>query len=104
MQTALRELREETGLQAENVQVEGGFRFSEEYEANYRRFQDERVRKTLVVFLAQLRDAAAPLRLTEHEACRWLDWRPPHHIQRNTIDPLLAAVEKHWAAKRAPQA
>lgn len=98
----MRELREETGLRAEDVQVESGFRFSEEYEANYRRFQGERVRKTLVVFVAVLRDAARPLRLTEHRDCQWLDWRPPHRIQRNTVDPLLAAVEKHWAATRAP--
>lgn len=57
------------------------------------------MQKTLVIFLAHLRDASRPLRLTEHHACEWLDWNPPHKIQRNTVDPLLASVAQHWASK-----
>ena len=32
---------------------------------------------------------------TEHPGYQWFDWRPPHAIQQNTVDPLLAAVEEY---------
>lgn len=98
MQTALRELREETGVRAEQLQAEEKFRYMEQYEARYKRFNGERVNKTLVIFLAVLRDPTYKLRLTEHKDCEWFAWMPPHKIQRNTIDPLLARVAEHFAS------
>lgn len=103
MQTALRELREETGYRQEYIEVDATFRWAETYEANYRRFKGERVKKTLVIFLAFLRDPKQPLRLTEHQGHEWLQWRPPHAIQRNTVDPLLAQVAQHFAKNNLPR-
>ncbi len=38
------------------------------------------------------------IRLTEHPDYRWLRWSPPHQIQTQTVDPLLAAVEQFFRA------
>ena len=48
MDTALRELREETGITADMINVIPGFRFEERYQAKYKRFGGETVEKTLV--------------------------------------------------------
>jgi hypothetical protein len=36
------------------------------------------------------------VRRTEHGGHEWLKWNPPHHIQKNTIDPLLKAANDHF--------
>jgi bis(5'-nucleosidyl)-tetraphosphatase len=38
------------------------------------------------------------IKLTEHPDFAWVKWNPPHRIQSQTIDPLLAAVEK-WVSE-----
>lgn len=98
IECALRELREETGIGAEDIELDPDFRFDVEYEVDSQRF-GERCHKTVVIFLARLlRDVAiAP---TEHPGYQWFPWRPPHRIQQQTIDPLLAAVEAHFAARQ----
>lgn len=48
--------------------------------------------KTLVVFLGRL-TRSVEIEVTEHEGYRWFPWSPPHSIQTQTIDPLLAAVD-----------
>jgi 8-oxo-dGTP pyrophosphatase MutT (NUDIX family) len=95
---ALRELREETGIAAADVDVEPGFRFTTQYAVWPKRFGGREMLKTLVVFLGRLRREVA-ISPTEHPDFAWFDWRPPHAIQQNTIDPLLAAVAEHWRAK-----
>ena len=39
--------------------------------------------------------------VTEHLGHEWVDWQPPHAIQANTIDPLLAAVAAHLGGTSA---
>lgn len=93
---ALRELHEETGISADDVRLDPVFRFVHDY-TFFRSRDGQPVQKRLVVFLADLvRDVQ--IHPTEHGSFAWFAWRPPHDIQRQTIDPLLAAVERHYAA------
>lgn len=94
---ALRELTEETGIDPKNVVVDNEFRFVHRYSYSRERNKDEQRLKELVVFLVRL-TKPTKIHVTEHDGYRWFDWSPPHKIQRKTIDPLLAAVEKHWKA------
>jgi len=94
-QCALRELREETGIEAGDVDLDPDFRFATQYTVRPKRFGGREMLKTLVVFLGRLtRDVE--ITPTEHPDYQWFPWRPPHEIQQNSIDPLLAAVEEHW--------
>jgi 8-oxo-dGTP pyrophosphatase MutT (NUDIX family) len=93
MQCALRELREETGIDEDSIEVVDGFRFSTQYQVrskkNYQLYD-----KTLIVFLGRLvRDV--PIVVSEHPDYQWIRWQPPHRIQAFTIDPLLAAVAQY---------
>jgi len=90
LQCALRELAEETGLTAADIEQVPNFRWVTQYQ-----FLDRDatpVDKTLVVFLARL-VRERPIQCTEHPGWHWFPWNPPHRIQAQTIDPLLAAVE-----------
>jgi serine/threonine protein kinase/8-oxo-dGTP pyrophosphatase MutT (NUDIX family)/predicted transcriptional regulator len=98
MECAMRELREETGIQPDNVSVDPGFRYTETYYPRYKRFGGRRVEKTLVIFLASL-GHDVPITVAEHEGWEWVPWSPPHQLQRQTVDPLLASVESYWASK-----
>ena len=93
LQCALRELHEETGITADDVRLDQSFRFTSEYYVWPKRFDGEKCHKTLVIFLGQLqRDVK--IDLTEHTGYRWVPWHPPHQLQPQTIDPLLAEVER----------
>lgn len=89
---ALRELREETGIKAKDIELVPGFLWTTEYEVNSKRF-GERCHKTVVIYLARLINPVK-IKLTEHPDFEWVPWNPPHRIQEQTIDPLLAAVEQ----------
>jgi 8-oxo-dGTP pyrophosphatase MutT (NUDIX family) len=93
LETALRETQEETGIQRDSIQLIDDFRFEDTYYPTYKRFGGETVQKTLVIFLGKLKTNVKVV-LTEHPSYRWMTWHPPHTIQKNTIDPLLAAVDK----------
>jgi 8-oxo-dGTP pyrophosphatase MutT (NUDIX family) len=96
MECALRELHEETGIKDQDIDILPGFRFTTRYTVRNGRSGHQPVEKTVVIFLARLlRDV--PLALTEHAGYRWFAWRPPHRIQRWTIDPLLQAAESYFA-------
>ncbi len=91
MQCALRELQEETGIIADDIEQIAGFRFTTQYQVRTKK--DGRLYdKTLVVFLARL-NRDVKIDPTEHGGYQWFPWNPPHQIQARTIDPLLAAVE-----------
>jgi 8-oxo-dGTP pyrophosphatase MutT (NUDIX family) len=90
---ALRELEEETGITSANVEIDPDFRFSLQYPVRYRRLGNRLVNKTLVVFLGRLL-RPVEIQTSEHGGHRWVDWNPPHRIQAQTVDPLLAAVEE----------
>jgi bis(5'-nucleosidyl)-tetraphosphatase len=100
MQCALRELHEETGLSADDIQLVQGFRFTLEYPVKNKR-TGEIDDKTLVVFLARAGDTVS-INPTEHPGYQWFPWQPPHRIQALTIDPLLAAVEGFLATPMGP--
>jgi 8-oxo-dGTP pyrophosphatase MutT (NUDIX family) len=94
IECALRELWEETGIPADAIGLDPAFRFALQYQVQSRRTGGAWWPKTLVIFLGRLtRDVE--ITTSEHESCRWFPWQPPHRIQAQTIDPLVAAVEEH---------
>ena len=96
MECALRELAEETGITAADIEPIDGFRFTNHYQVRGKR-DGQLYDKTLVVFLGRLRNDV-PIKPTEHLDFRWFPWNPPHRIQAMTIDPLLASLQRFLAA------
>ncbi|MEZ6065258.1 MAG: NUDIX domain-containing protein [Planctomycetaceae bacterium] len=92
--TALRELVEETGITADAIDLDPGFRFTLQYPVESKRTGGELWLKTVVIFLGRLK-GKPDIRVTEHAGYRWFKWKPPHSIQRRTIDPLLEAVDAY---------
>ncbi len=90
-ETALRETHEETGIQPEQIVLDPDFRFTLSYPVKYKRWAGREFNKTVYYFLGRI-PAPVDLKLTEHDSFQWFDWNPPHEIQSQTIDPLLAAV------------
>jgi len=101
-QCALREMWEETGIPFQAVRLQRGFRYSEVYYPYEARFGPGRVEKTLVIFIGW-RLAESPITVTEHGDYEWVDWSPPHDIQRFTVNPLLAACEQFLAEHPIPE-
>ncbi len=94
---ALRELSEETGITADEIEIETGFEYRTEYTVKLRRYGDSPRNKTLIIYLATLTRPVEIL-ATEHLGFEWFDWNPPHIIQSQAIDPLLAYVED-WLSR-----
>jgi len=97
MECALRELEEETGITADDIEVDEDFKFKLKYNVRYKR-DGEKKKKTLIIYLAKLLHDV-DIELTEHDGYEWFDWDPPHEIQENTIDPLLEQVAEHWSSE-----
>jgi bis(5'-nucleosidyl)-tetraphosphatase len=91
---ALRETWEETGIREDAIRLDPTFRFVHQYTVKYGRTTNKPVLKTLVIFLGWVKKKVTIVS-TEHEGHAWFPWKPPHSIQEQTIDPLLAAVEAH---------
>jgi bis(5'-nucleosidyl)-tetraphosphatase len=98
IECALRELSEETGIPRDVVQLEEGFRYVDKYYPKYRRFGNERVEKTLVIFLGWLL-VPRPIVVSEHASHVWLPWNPPHRLQRETVDSLLQQAGEFFQAR-----
>lgn len=94
LETALRETQEETGISPDQIEIDPDFKYKIEYPVTYKRWGDEVFQKKVVYFLGYV-DKKPKLQLTEHESAEWFDWNPPHQIQKQTIDPLLAAIADH---------
>ena len=94
-QAALRELSEETGLQASDVWLDQNFVFENRYWVNYQKNGGNKQLKELTIYLGFL-ERDQPILLTEHEGFKWIDWSPPHQIQAETIDSLLKRVEEYF--------
>lgn len=94
LQTALRETAEETGISSEQISVDADFQFDCSYPVTYKRWGNRVLTKQVRYFLGIL-NRRPELNLTEHKSAQWFAWKPPHSIQTQTIDPLLAAVDQH---------
>ncbi len=93
---ALRELEEETGIQRKDLEIAPDFSWSLSYEVRPKRLKGEVAKKVVTYYLAQL-IRPAKIKLTEHLGYQWTEWNPPHRIQTQTIDGLLAAVEDYFS-------
>ena len=94
IECALRELEEETGITSDDIELDTNFCFSSTYEVQPKKFSYRTCQKTTTVFLGRLlRDVE--IKVTEHEGHEWRKWQPPHTIQRETIDPLLAKLAEY---------
>lgn len=93
IECALREMWEETGIPEDAVTLDPEFRFVHQYRVRTDRVPGGQAEKTLIIFLAELqRDVT--ITTTEHPSYAWFRWDPPHRIQEQTINPLLAAVDE----------
>jgi 8-oxo-dGTP pyrophosphatase MutT (NUDIX family) len=94
LECAIRELEEETGIAAKDIELENGFCFEDRYTVQDRRYPNQTCDKTLLIYLGWLKRDVEIIP-TEHTGYEWFRWNPPHAIQVQTIDPLLAAVAIH---------
>jgi 8-oxo-dGTP pyrophosphatase MutT (NUDIX family) len=92
-ETALREMNEETGIEPDNVMLDNDFEYVLEYIVQYAG-DSRQFLKRVHYFLGWV-DSPTLVQCTEHQSSQWFRWQPPHQIQAQTIDPLLAAVAKH---------
>lgn len=95
LECAFRELEEETGIKSENIELDPDFRHTSDYEVRYKKYGNQPIPKTTVIYLARLVNPVE-IQITEHEGYHWHPWSPPHSVQAMAIDPLLAAVELHF--------
>jgi bis(5'-nucleosidyl)-tetraphosphatase len=95
LECALREMTEETGIPIGSVQVEPDFQYRSIYHPQYARYDNEIIEKTLIIFLGWV-DSPSVITSSEHLGFEWIDWHPPHQIQLQTIDPLLAEVSDYF--------
>ncbi len=91
---ALRELEEETGIKADDIEIDPEFRFETTYQVRYKKYGDAPCPKTTIIFLGRLR-AAAEIHVTEHLGFAWHAWPVPGPIQAETVDPLLRRLAQH---------
>jgi len=95
LECAYRELEEETGITADDIEVDDEFKFKQKYMVTYKRSNYVPKKKKLIIYLAKLLHEVE-IKTTEHEDFEWFDWNPPHAIQEKTIDPLLKKLAMHW--------
>jgi 8-oxo-dGTP pyrophosphatase MutT (NUDIX family) len=98
LECAYRELREETGIRKQDIRVDDDFRFKLKYPVQYPEWDQPREKK-LRIYLGYL-NRDVEIEVTEHDSFEWRKWAPPHSIQAETIDPLLAELERHFKRER----
>ncbi|TWT74918.1 bis(5'-nucleosyl)-tetraphosphatase [Allorhodopirellula solitaria] len=97
LEAAQRELQEETGIDPLACRFDDQFRFDLRYQVSYRKHPKRVFDKNVRYFLAYVPDVVR-IDVSEHDSFEWFAWSPPHHIQSQTIDPLLAAVAAHHSS------
>lgn len=96
LECALRELEEETGITPDKIWIDTTFRYSVTYFTVYGD-TGELVEKTTVIFMGILREPTEiRVKTAEHIGYEWHEWYPPHIIQRENINGLMAAIEQHY--------
>jgi len=95
---ALRELHEETAIEPSRIWTDPQFLFTHRYWVQRRKAPNLRALKELTIYLG-IMQGDVEIRCTEHADYQWWDWSPPHRIQAQTIDPLLASVAEYLASK-----
>lgn len=90
LQTAFRELEEETGISESMVQVIQDFEYTHRYRVTG--FDGQPANKQLTIFVGII-SGDPQIALTEHLSYRWFDWRPPHQIEPKNVDQVLAALD-----------
>ena len=98
LQCALRELWEETGISSRQVCLELDFRFKTIYYPRYRRYDGQKVEKSLVIFFGWVSEELEIV-MTEHSSSEWVRWSPPHYFRNRIIDELLLAVDQKLKIK-----
>ena len=95
LECALRELAEETGIVAADIEIDPYFCFESRYMVSSKRYGlgKGEVEKSLRIFLGTLK-RDVDITITEHLGHEWFSWQPPHKIQPMAIDPLMAHVEE----------
>lgn len=95
LQCALRELEEETGIAAADIEIDPVFRFAHSYPVNQKRYGGRGlIEKKLLIYLGRV-IRPVDIILTEHNGYEWFPWNPPHNIQEMTINPLLRQLSLH---------
>jgi 8-oxo-dGTP pyrophosphatase MutT (NUDIX family) len=96
--TALRETEEETGISHELIHVDPNFR----YEIQYQVHSSKRgpFPKRVTYFLGRI-ERPVPVVVTEHEGYHWYDWPVSGSLQEQTIDPLLASLDRYFCDRRS---
>lgn len=94
LECAMRELNEETGITADDIELDEAFCFKHHYVVRDRDYPEQNSNKTLLIYLGWLQREVEIIP-TEHPGFEWFTWNPPHAIQEATIDPLLAALAEH---------
>lgn len=96
LQCAMRELWEETGITEEDIRIDPDFRYS----TNYAVINGGQTRmKSLLILLGYL-ERDVTIAVSEHQGYQWFPWQPPHQIQSQTIDPLLAELARFFEQLR----
>ena len=93
LETAYRELEEETGIQKQNIQWNPHFLYKATYAPIYSDTKPGEIEKTLYIYVARLLEEVE-IQPTEHLSYKWFSWNPPHAVQLETIDPLLEKINK----------
>lgn len=99
---ALREFYEETGISKNLIEILPDFKYAETYFPIEKKYNNVRVEKHLVIFMAKLKvpRKKAQIKLTEHIGYEWVKWEPPHTIYKHTIDPLLRKAEIYLSKRK----
>lgn len=92
--TAYRELWEETGITQSQITLIPNFKFSSVYYPQYARFQGQSVQKTVVYFAAYLCDSNdCDISLEEHIGFEWMAWNPYRFVSKN-VTPILSSLHQ----------
>ncbi|KAH3746136.1 Glycoside hydrolase, family 28 [Pelomyxa schiedti] len=99
LQTAMREVREETGIDTSTITVAPEFQYKTVYYPQYRRLGGATVEKTLIIFLGFVPDTCectAKAVKSEHYCHIWTSLTPPTSFGK-AVDPVLKAARDYIA-------